>query len=112
MNPPWGRAGIRMANLARARHSSRLRDIAESQALLLELSTSEPMVIQCFKIIESTCLSQGICCLVDGKECTARFQHHVDTHFTAFLKESLRAMIIFRFVPWRLRRLASGDMIP
>ena len=99
-------------DMVRIRSQHRAQDLAESQAILLEIGASEPTLQQCFKIIESTCLSQGICCLVDGKECTARFQHHVDTHFTAFLKESLRAMIIFGFVPWRLRRLACGDMIP
>jgi hypothetical protein len=99
-------------DMARIRGHHRAQDLAESQAILLELGASEPTLQQCFKIIESTCLSQGICCLVDGKECTARFQNHVDTHYTAFLKESLRAMVIFGFVPWRLRRLDSGDKVP
>ena len=94
----------------RAHHRS--QDLAESQAILLELGASEPTLQQCFKIIESTCLSQGVCCLINGKECTAKFQHHIDTHYTAFLKESIRAMVIFGFVPWRLRRLHSGDRVP
>lgn len=42
----------------RARQHSRLRDIQESQHLLLELATSEPTILQCFRVIESTCLSQ------------------------------------------------------
>ena len=39
--------------LMRARANHRAQDIAESQALLLELGTSEPTLQQCFKIIES-----------------------------------------------------------
>ena len=99
-------------DMVRIRTQHRAQDLADSQAILLELGASEPTLQQCFKIIESTCLSQGICCLINGKECTARFQHHVDTQYSAFLKEALRAMIIFGFVPWRLRRLSSGDRVP
>lgn len=99
-------------DMVRIRSQHRSQDLAESQAILLELGASEPTLQQCFKIIESTCLSQGVCCLINGKECSARFQHHIDTHYTAFLKESIRAMVIFGFVPWRVRRLHSGDKVP
>lgn len=99
-------------DMVRIRSHHRAQDLAESRALLLELGASEPTLQQCFKIIESTCLSQGICCMIDGKECTPRFQRHIDLHYTAFLKEALRSMIIFGFVPWRVRRLSSGDRIP
>jgi hypothetical protein len=98
--------------MVRIRTQHRAQDLADSQAILLELGASEPTLQQCFKIIESTCLSQGICCLINGKECTPRFQHHIDMQYSAFLKEALRAMIIFGFVPWRLRRLSSGDRVP
>jgi hypothetical protein len=101
-----------MANLARARHSSRLRDIAESQALLLELSTSEPMVIQCFKIIESTCLSQGLFCQVRGEDASKEFQLFLEEHYVPFCKAAIRAMFTYGFVPWRTRRLLSGDEVP
>ena len=99
-------------DMVRIRTNHRAQDLADSQAILLELGASEPTLQQCFKIIESTCLSQGICCLINGKECTPRFQHHIDSQYSAFLKEALRAMIIFGFVPWRLRRLSSGDRVP
>lgn len=99
-------------DMVRIRSQHRAQDLAESQAILLELGASEPTLQQCFKIIESTCLSQGICCLINGKECSPRFQRHIDTHYTAFLKEAIRAMIVFGFVPWRVRRLRSGDNIP
>jgi hypothetical protein len=99
-------------DLLKVRSHHHAQDVLESKALLLELGCSEPTLQLCFKIIESTCLSQGICCLLNGSQCSARFQKHVDLHYTPFLKEALRAMIMYGFVPWRLRRLVSGDFIP
>jgi hypothetical protein len=99
-------------NMMRVRANHRAQDIAESQALLLELGTCEPTLQQCFKIIESTCISQGIYCSVDGTEVTHEFQKFMDRHYIPFLKDALRAMIIFGFVPWRVRRLSTGDKVP
>jgi hypothetical protein len=96
----------------RARQHSRLRDIAESQGLLLELVTTEPTILQCFKIIESTCLSQGIFCRVSGTETSPAFQKFLDDHYVPFCKSAIRAMFTYGFVPWRTRRLGSGDEIP
>ena len=99
-------------SVSRARNNHRARDLAESQALLLELGCYEPTLQQCFKIIESTCISQGIFCSINGSECSREFQRHMDMHYTPFLKDALRSMIIFGFVPWRIRRLRAGDLIP
>jgi hypothetical protein len=99
-------------SLTRARHNHRAHDLAESQALLLELGCYEPTLQQCFKIIESTCISQGIYCSINGSECSREFQRHIDMHYTPFLKDALRSMIIFGFVPWRVRRLRAGDWVP
>lgn len=96
----------------RMRQNSRLRDIAESQSLLLELITSEPTVIQCFKIVESTCLSQGIFCRLDGDEVTERFQRFLDEYYVPFCKAAIRSIYAFGFVPWRLRKVGKGDVIP
>jgi hypothetical protein len=96
----------------RMRQQSRLNDIAESQNLLLELVTSEPTVLQCFKIIESTCLSQGIFCRLKGKEVSKPFQRFIDDHYTSFCKNAIKAMFTYGFVPWRIRRLSRGDEIP
>ena len=68
-------------SMTRVRANHRAQDIAESQALLLELGTNEPTLQQCFKIIESTCLSQGIYCSVDGTEVTSEFQKFLDQHY-------------------------------
>lgn len=76
--------------LLKARHDHRAHDLAESQALLLELGCYEPTLQQCFKIIESTCISQGIFCSLNGSECSKQFQRHIDMHYTPFLKDALR----------------------
>jgi hypothetical protein len=96
----------------RARQQSRQHDIQESQVLLLELITTEPTVLQCFKIIESTCLSQGIFCRIGGEEVSPRFQRFLEDHYVSFCRSAIRAMFTYGFVPWRTRRLAKGDDIP
>jgi hypothetical protein len=96
----------------RARQQSRLRDIQESQGLLLELVTTEPTILQCFKIIESTCLSQGIFCRIQGTEVSPKFQRFLDDHYLPFCKAAIRAMYTYGFVPWRTRRLGKGDEVP
>lgn len=98
--------------MLRHRHNSRLQDIAESQGLLLELVTSDPTLLQCFKVIEATCLSQGIFCRVKGERTTDRFQRFLDDNYLPFCKTAIVAMYTYGFVPWRLRRLASGDQVP
>ena len=101
-----------MQQAIRMRENSRQRDIAESQSLLLELVASEPTVQQCFKVIESTCLSQGIHCRVDGKEITEKFQDHLDEFYSVFCKSAIRAMFTYGFVPWRTRKIGKGDEVP
>ena len=96
----------------RSRQNNRLRDIAESQSLLLELVTSEPTILQCFRIVEATCLSQGIFCRIDGSEVSRAFQRFLDDHYLPFCKAAIRAMYTYGFVPWRVRKLGKGDEIP
>lgn len=89
-----------------------MQDVAESQWLLLEMVTSEPTLIQCFKVIEATCLSQGVFCRVDGTEVTDKFQRFIDDHYIPFCKTAILAMYTYGFVPWRLRPVGRGDMVP
>ena len=105
-------ADLSYNGLALVLNNHRAADIAESQALLLELGSSEPTLQQCFEVIESTCLSQGIKCHVRGSKCSARFQKHLDMHCMPFLKEALLVMVVFRFVQWLLRKLRSGNQVP
>ena len=99
-------------SMQRARQHSRLHDIQESQNLLLELVTSEPTILQCFKIVESTCLSQGIFCRIQGTEVSPKFQRFLEDHYIPFCKTAVRAMYTYGFVPWRTRRLGKGDDVP
>jgi hypothetical protein len=96
----------------RVRANSRLRDISESQSLLLELITSEPTVMQCFKIVESTCLSQGIFCRLEGEEVTEKFQRFIEDHYIPFCKAAIQSIYAFGFVPWRVRKVGKGDTVP
>lgn len=97
---------------AKYRMGARQRDISESYQLLLELVTSEPVLQQCFKVIESTCLSQGVYCRVDGVEVTEKFQQHLDEHYVPFLKSAIRAFFTYGFVPYRVRKISRGDRVP
>lgn len=101
-----------MNEMMKFRRSSRMYDIKESESLLLELVTSEPTIIQCFRIIESTCLSQGIFCRIDGEEPSDRFQRFVDEKYSSFCKCAIRAAFTYGFVPWRVRKLPRGDEVP
>lgn len=98
--------------MQRVRQNTRLQDISESRALLLELVTSEPTILQCFKVIEATCLSQGLYCRVQGSQVTERFQRFLEDHYMPFCKSAIVAMYTYGFVPWRLRKLGQGDQVP
>ena len=96
----------------RTRYEQRFIDISESEQLLLELATVEPTIQQCFKVMESTCLSQGIFCKIDNKVASNKFLDHIDEFYTPFCRAAMRAMCVYGFVPWRLRKIHSGDFVP
>lgn len=99
-------------NPRNVRASQRISDISESERLLLELTVAEPTIQQCFRIIESTCLSQGIYCKIDGKVANPKLMEHLDDYYTPFCKSALRAMLVYGFVPWRTRKIQGGYEIP
>ena len=101
-----------MREMARVRSGMRSRDISESKHLLWELVTHEPTVLQCFNIVESTCLAQGLFCKIGGERCGEGFQKFLDRHYVPFCRQAVRAMFTYGFVPWTVRRLESGDRIP
>ena len=73
-------------NLLSVRSSHRAADIAQSQALLLELDCSEPTLQQCFMIIESTCLSQGVFCQINWSDCTCVSRGTLTSTTSRFLR--------------------------
>ena len=93
-----------------SRQKQRYLDISESYYLLLELCCCEPIIQQAFSIIENVCLAHGV--TMAGKKSTANFQQFIDMHYVPFLRNSIRAMHMYGFVPWRIMRLESGDKVP
>uniref|UniRef100_A0A6T8KLY8 Uncharacterized protein n=2 Tax=Hemiselmis andersenii TaxID=464988 RepID=A0A6T8KLY8_HEMAN len=89
---------------------SDMRD--ESYLLLLELITQEPTIQNCFKIIESTCLAQGIDVTMDGNPATKEFKTFIEKYYVSFCENAIRCFFACGFVPWRLRKIASGDPVP
>lgn len=84
----------------------------ESYALLLELCMQEPMVQSCIKIVQSTCLAQGITIKVKGRHASASFDAFVERYYVPFAEEAIRHFFGLGFVPWRLRKIPTGDSVP
>lgn len=93
--------------------SSSLSDCREeSYRLLLELSSQEPTLQACFKVIESTCLARGIGLKVKGRNVLPSFQSFLDRYYLSFAETAIRHFFTLGFVPWRLRRISTGDCVP
>jgi hypothetical protein len=73
--------------MAKVRSGMRVNDIAESKHLLWELVTHEPTVLQCFSIVEATCMAQGLFCRIDGERCGEKFQRFLDKHYIPFCRQ-------------------------
>lgn len=84
----------------------------ESYHLLLELCSQEPTMQCCFKIIESTCLARGIDMEIGGKSPSQEFRAFVSRYYLPFAENALRYFFALGFVPWRLRKLSTGDVVP
>lgn len=84
----------------------------ESYMLLLELSSQEPTLQSCFKVVESTCLARGIHLKIRGRPASKEFQKFLDRYYLPFAEASIHHFFTLGFVPWRLRRLSSGDCVP
>ena len=39
-------------------------------------------------------------------------QDHIDEFYAPFCKSAIRAFFTYGFVPWRLRKISKGDMVP
>ena len=79
---------------------------------MLELCCGEPILRQGFSIIENICLAHGVSASEGGLPLTPEFQRHVDRYWVSFLVASIQASHVYGFVPWRLRRIPSGDFVP
>lgn len=90
----------------------KMKDVAESYYLLLELLTSEPFVQECLQLIENMCLSRELNFTIKGKAPSAEFKTFVNKHYYQFLKNAIRQAQGLGFVVWCVRKLASGDKYP
>ncbi len=72
----------------------------------------EPFMLQCLRVLESTCFAQDIECSVRGQAVGPDFRRHVRTYYGPFCQRALRLMYFCGFVPWRVRTLPSGDRVP
>jgi hypothetical protein len=99
-------------NEARNRQDDYADSIEESHYLLLELSRHEPTLQNCFSIMKSACLSRGIKLEIDGQKVSDKFNTYIHTHYIRFCEHAIHAMFTCGFVPWRLRRLENGDVVP
>ena len=84
----------------------------ESYHLLLELCSQEPTMQCCFKIIESTCLARGIDVEIGGRPPSPEFREFIARHYLPFAESAIRYFFALGFVPWRLRKLSTGDVVP
>lgn len=84
----------------------------ESYMLLLELSCQEPTLQSCFKVIESTCLARGIGLKIHGRNASSEFQQFIDRYYLPFAECAIRHFFTLGFVPWRLRKISTGDSVP
>lgn len=80
--------------------------------MLLELCCGEPILRQGFSIIENVCLAHGVSASEGGRPLTSDFQLHLDRYWIPFLVSSIQASHMYGFVPWRVRKLPSGDGVP
>lgn len=101
-------------NSSSSRRATMRRDFyrEESYMLLLELSSQEPTLQSCFKVIESTCLARGIGVKIRGKNASTDFQQFIDRYYLPFAENAIRHLFTLGFVPWRLRRISTGDSVP
>jgi len=90
----------------------RLKDMAESYHLLLELLTSEPFMQECLQLIENMCLSRELDFTIKGKAPSTEFRAFVNKHYYQFLKNAIRQAHGLGFVVWCVRKLPGGDRYP
>ena len=90
---------------------SRAQHIHESRQLLWEIVTSEPTILQCQQTIESMCLSQGIFCKIDDELCSDEFQKFLNDHYIPFIRESVKHMFTYGFVPFYLATVQK-NLVP
>ena len=98
--------------VAQHRVNQREQDFEESYFLLLELCQRNPSICKSFHIIEAQVLHGNMSVYEKGKPIDERFSRFLNTHYYDFARQALRAMFMYGFIPWRTRKLKTGDLVP
>jgi hypothetical protein len=77
--------------------------------ILIKTGCFDATMQACLKVISSTCLAHGV-----GIEpnATPKFLDFVQRYYLPFCEDALRFMFVCGFVPWRLRKIDTGVLIP
>jgi hypothetical protein len=94
------------------RLEQREQDFEESYYLLLELCQRNPSICKCFHIIEAQVLHGNMSVYEKGKPVDEKFSRFLNSYYHDFARQALRAMFMYGFIPWRTRKLNSGDLVP
>ena len=81
-------------------------------SLLMELMGSEPTILACLRVVQSSCLAQGFECKIKGSRVSPLFHDFLQQQYLPFCENAIRAMFTCGFVPWRLRKIHTGDAVP
>ena len=98
--------------VAQNRMMQRENDFEESYHLLLELCQRNPVISKAFSIIEAQVLHGSMSVFENGQELNKKFLRFFNLHYYDFARQAMRAMFMYGFVPWRIRKLSSGDLVP
>jgi hypothetical protein len=63
-------------------------------------------------VIASTCLANGLELESTSGQATEQFKVFAQRYYVGFCEDALRCMFTCGFVPWRLRKLESGALVP
>jgi hypothetical protein len=80
--------------------------------ILLKISTEDAIMQACLKTIMSTCLSHGIEVEYKTGKATDEYIGFVQRHYVEFCENAIRCMFTCGFVPWRLRKIENGALVP
>jgi len=98
--------------VAQMRLHQRDQEYEESYYLLLELCQRNPVITKAFHIIEAQVLHGSMSVSEKNQPVDEKFARFLNTHYYDFARQALRAMFMYGFIPWRTRKLATGDIVP
>jgi hypothetical protein len=80
--------------------------------LLMKIATEDATMQACLKVVTSTCLAHGIEIECKSGKATQQYIDFVQRYYVSFCEDAIRCMFLCGFVPWRLRQLPTGALVP